>query len=218
MSGNSDIKLIHGAVVIDAWDLQLDSPDRRKNETPYRRALVHDFADGLTVNWGNDYPGGVSLNCVTVINGGPHKGLNYPGHLPEPGQRLEVNATNLLLNGTAVHLNKDGANGLQHRAMLHDDDDGLIINPSGDYKGGVTINGHVTLADRVTTPHLQVEGTTHLRLGTNDRVLIELTGVRIPLPGTPIDETIDLVAEIRSLRSQIAALQTKVATLEQNNT
>ncbi len=112
MSANSDIRLQHGQVAVDAWDLCIDSPDRRKNETSHRRALVHDFNDGLTVNWGNDYPGGVSLNCVKVINGGRAGGLMLPGNIQEPGQRLDINATDLYLNGRALHLNKDGAHGL----------------------------------------------------------------------------------------------------------
>ena len=32
-----------------AADLLLDAPDRRHSQTPFRRALVHDFNDGLTV-------------------------------------------------------------------------------------------------------------------------------------------------------------------------
>jgi hypothetical protein len=68
-NGNSDVKLVHGQVKAEAWDLCVDSKDRRKNETPHRRALVHDFDDGLTVNWGNDYPGGVTLKSVRTVEG-----------------------------------------------------------------------------------------------------------------------------------------------------
>lgn len=68
-NGNSDVKLVHGQVKVEAWDLCVDSQDRRKNTTPHRRALVHDFQDGLTVNWGNDYPAGVTLRGVRSIEG-----------------------------------------------------------------------------------------------------------------------------------------------------
>lgn len=61
MSAISDIKLRPGQVVVDAWDLVVDSPDRRSNTTPQRRALVHDYDDGLTINWAEDYPGGVTI-------------------------------------------------------------------------------------------------------------------------------------------------------------
>jgi len=60
----SDVKLVPGQVVIEAWDLALDAADRRKipkEKSPHRRALVHDFNDGLTINWGSDYPGGVTI-------------------------------------------------------------------------------------------------------------------------------------------------------------
>ena len=42
-------------------DLKIDHKPRRKNKTPHRRALVHDFKDGLTLNWAKDYPGGVTI-------------------------------------------------------------------------------------------------------------------------------------------------------------
>ena len=53
---------------------------RRKNNTPYRRAFVHDFDDGLTVNWVNDYAGGVTINGVKKIEGhnsGPIKKTEF---------------------------------------------------------------------------------------------------------------------------------------------
>lgn len=61
-NGNSDVKLVHGQVKVEAWDLCVDSKDRRKNETPHRRALVHNFNDGLTINYANDYPAGVTIS------------------------------------------------------------------------------------------------------------------------------------------------------------
>jgi hypothetical protein len=85
MSAASDVKLVPGQVVVDAWDFCLDSPDRRKDQAnptapaSNRRALVHDFNDGLTMNWGQDYPGGVTINGV----------VNVPTRL-EVGDALEV--------------------------------------------------------------------------------------------------------------------------------
>lgn len=47
---------------VNSWDIMLDGPGRRSEEsTPYRRALVHDGEDGLTINYNMDYPGGVTL-------------------------------------------------------------------------------------------------------------------------------------------------------------
>lgn len=71
-NGTSDIQLLHGQVKIEAWDLCIDSKDRRKNNTtPFRRALVHDFNDGLTLNWANDYTGGVTIHGLKTINAKP---------------------------------------------------------------------------------------------------------------------------------------------------
>jgi hypothetical protein len=43
-------------------DFMLDSVGRRKGGGPFRRALVHDQNDGLTINFNNDYQGGVTIN------------------------------------------------------------------------------------------------------------------------------------------------------------
>jgi hypothetical protein len=70
----SDIKLndgrdgtwvtVEGNVMnVKTADIILDSPSRRgANGGPFRRALVHDQGDGLTINFANDYPGGVTIN------------------------------------------------------------------------------------------------------------------------------------------------------------
>ncbi|MDJ1134274.1 hypothetical protein [Streptomyces iconiensis] len=69
----SDIKLdedgdgwvtAEGSVLkAETTDLILDSPARRSpgGGPPFRRALVHDAGDGLTINFNADYPGGVSV-------------------------------------------------------------------------------------------------------------------------------------------------------------
>ena len=65
----SDIKFDGEFVIIEGnWtraatlDLMLDAPSRRTNTSGFRRALVHDFGDGLTMNYANDYPSGVAIN------------------------------------------------------------------------------------------------------------------------------------------------------------
>jgi hypothetical protein len=54
---------------VKGHDFVLDSVERRKlgGGPRFRRALVHDQADGLTVNFGNDYPGGVTLHGVRTL-------------------------------------------------------------------------------------------------------------------------------------------------------
>jgi hypothetical protein len=92
MSADPDIRLKTGQVVVDAWDLCLDSPDRRqfphKMRPPMRRAFVHDPDDGLTVNWENDYPGGVTLNGVRSVTA-HREGLRLGGPIHVDG-KLEV--------------------------------------------------------------------------------------------------------------------------------
>jgi hypothetical protein len=124
MSANSDITLKGNQVVVDAWDLCLHSsdPDRNHGGGQYRRALVHDSNDGLTVNWGNDYSGGVTLNGVKEISGNHiqmNGGLDCKGML-----RLIGNP----LNWTALHT---------------DDTNRLVIESQGAQAKGILIKGPV---------------------------------------------------------------------------
>jgi hypothetical protein len=48
-------------------DFMLDSPSRHTGAGPFRRAMVHDQSDGLTINFAGDYPGGVTLVRVAEI-------------------------------------------------------------------------------------------------------------------------------------------------------
>jgi hypothetical protein len=53
---------------VKGHDLLLDSASRRKSNSPqFRRAMVHDTNDGLTINFDGDYPGGVAINGVTEL-------------------------------------------------------------------------------------------------------------------------------------------------------
>jgi hypothetical protein len=55
---------------VQGHDLLLDSAERRRaNGPPFRRALVHDQDDGLTVNFNRDYPGGVTVNGLVKLTG-----------------------------------------------------------------------------------------------------------------------------------------------------
>ena len=51
-------------ILIQGHDLLLDSASRRRpgSVTGFRRALVHNQNDGLTINFNGDYPGGVTIN------------------------------------------------------------------------------------------------------------------------------------------------------------
>jgi hypothetical protein len=64
-------------------DFMLDAPERHRAPNPFRRALVHDQNDGLTINFAGDYPGGVTLNGVAVIVPQQEAGdLPLPSEIP----------------------------------------------------------------------------------------------------------------------------------------
>ena len=70
--GDGSFLVLEGRVVQAVGsDFMLDSPERRIGPKPFRRALVHDQGDGLTINFANDYQGGVTLNAVREIS--PHQ-------------------------------------------------------------------------------------------------------------------------------------------------
>jgi hypothetical protein len=66
-----DWLVLEGSVLkTTASDLILDAPGRRGGgPSPHRRALVHDFGDGLTINFAGDYPGGVTVTGNLAVTG-----------------------------------------------------------------------------------------------------------------------------------------------------
>lgn len=65
-AGKEWIALEATAIKTTAADLIMDCPLRHKGKPGLRRALVHDQADGLTLNFNRDYPGGLTLNDTRV--------------------------------------------------------------------------------------------------------------------------------------------------------
>jgi hypothetical protein len=67
-NGGNWITVDAGVVRTTATDVMIDNLARRGAATsPHRRALVHDMTDGLTVNFANDYTGGLTLNGVVRV-------------------------------------------------------------------------------------------------------------------------------------------------------
>lgn len=67
-NGGEWITLSAAVLSTNASDVMIDNPDRRMPEGPeFRRALVHDETDGLSVNFADDYPGGLTLTGVVKI-------------------------------------------------------------------------------------------------------------------------------------------------------
>jgi hypothetical protein len=146
--GNSDIKMADRRIVVEAWDLCLDSKDRRKNETLYRRALVHDYGDRLTINWGGDYPEGVKIQGDTTIegnlkinNGVMHAkvGALYGWEFIGGPSSIHLVAEDLVLNNKQLDESK------RNVALSHGANDTLIINKDEGYEGGVHIEGNLKI-------------------------------------------------------------------------
>jgi len=93
---------------VQGHDLLLDSAARRKPNGPtFRRALVHDENDGLTMNFNEDYPGGVTLNGVTSIT--PHSEPRGTGisQIFQPDPTLVINGDISYRLPSVQHLGPD---------------------------------------------------------------------------------------------------------------
>ena len=111
----------------------IDAPSRRSTSGGNRRALVHNFSDGLTINWASDYPDGVTIE----------------------GFRLRCKQADFLLDYAPRRQN----NTPWRRAIVHDFSDGLTLNWANDYPGGVTINGNVSIPGQLSVPNRSGRGT-----------------------------------------------------------
>lgn len=235
-----DIKFVDDTVVIEGWttltypDLKIDHAPRRTSAGGYRRALVHDFDDGLTVNWSEDYPGGVTIRGQVKMPQELHVG--------------NVKGSHLRCSHHDLHLDNDARRSTaagNRRALVHDFGDGLTINWAEDYPGGVTIRGQVKTPQELHVGNL--EGA-HLRCSHHDlhldhparrsnaaghrRALVHdfndgLTinwasdypgGVTIRgnvnVPGAMTVAGVDVAATIAELVAKVNELQTRVAELE----
>lgn len=68
LDGEAWIDVQTHALALRGSDLILDDQSRRHPDGPkYRRALVHDAGDGLTINYDGDYPGGLTLLGVAQV-------------------------------------------------------------------------------------------------------------------------------------------------------
>ncbi|PJJ62305.1 PASTA domain-containing protein [Compostimonas suwonensis] len=132
-----------------ATDIMLDAPSRRKGgSSPYRRALVHDFEDGLTLNYAGDYPGGVTVHGGLQVTGdlrlngrlvADHSGLASTSALDNAVRRiqtLEQTLESLLALVGAVVI----PNWPNRTEILEGDDMRLVNEPAEEL--GLTIEYH----------------------------------------------------------------------------
>lgn len=155
-----DIKFVDNSVVIEGWtklthpDLKIDYSPRRTSTAGHRRALVHDFQDGLTINWAQDYPGGVKIRGKVNIPNELHVGK-------VKGNHLRCSHHDLHLDNESRRTSDSGS----RRALVHDFQDGLTINWAQDYPGGVTIRGKVSTPNEL---HVATLKGNHLRCSHHD--------------------------------------------------
>ena len=155
-----DIKFIDDSVIIEGWtkltypDLQIDYSPRRTSNAGHRRALVHDFQDGLTINWAQDYPGGVTIRGKVSTPNELHASTLK-------GYHLRCGHHDLHLDNESRRSTDSG----HRRALVHDFQDGLTINWAQDYPGGVTIRGKVNVPNELHVTHLKGN---HLRSSHHD--------------------------------------------------
>ena len=149
-----DIKFTDDTVMIEGWttltypDLKIDYEPRRTSPGGYRRTLVHNHQDGITINYSEDYPGGVTISGQVKTPQELHVGNLKGGH-------LRCSHHDLHLDNESRRSSTDGA----RRALVHNFQDGLTINWASDYPGGVTIQGEVKIPGSMTIGGINV-GTT----------------------------------------------------------
>jgi hypothetical protein len=230
----SDIKFVGNDVHIEAtvlkstsWDIELDNASRRSSTAGKRRAFVHDFQDGLTLNWANDYPGGITLNGKVKVS-------------ELVGTQLRCSHYDLILDNAGRRSSSAG----HRRALVHSSGDALTVNFNGDYPGGVIIRGNVSMPQgaalssvtgttiKLSHHTLQLDNAGRRSAATGQRrALVHASGDMLTLnfaqdyPGgvtirgtVKVPETLlvknqDLLALVQALQSQVTALQTQVTQL-----
>ncbi len=87
---------VQGKIAVNGPDVEVDSADRRKNTRGFRRAMVHDFGDGLTINWDKDYPGGITMYGRTAVTDNGSNGVRIVPEAYNPNQwpKLTQNSVN----------------------------------------------------------------------------------------------------------------------------
>lgn len=223
---DTDVVLLDGQVKVEASDLCLDWKERRKNQSEYRRALVHDYNDTLTLNWGGDYPNGVKIEGKIEATGS----LTVKDSLmvnkirgDQKDWQVKVEACDLCVDWKDRRKNQSE----YRRAVTHGEHDELILNYAGDYPNGVRIDGKINATDSLAVKNsVEAKGisctsleivksflptplstpVTYLNI-THDKIEVITKSPGVP---QPITNTLDLVAEIKVLRSEVEALKAKL--------
>lgn len=136
--------------------------------------------------------------------------------LSGPGEPdvVTVAASNLRVLGHDLALDSQRRRlpgGPKHRrALVHDENDGLTINFSADYPGGVTVNGQLEVTGKLVVKAVEVAlPPTVVGHRTNP-----ISGQEMPI--LFFNAPIDLGDEIASLRSALEDLKARLAQMESN--
>lgn len=202
------------AIICRTTDLILDSEERRseghKSDKELRRALVHDTNDGLTINYGGDYPQGVKIEgsvSVTNINVSNRPDPFDPNQLYVGGP---VNLIDLVfeLRDKIFSINNN-SKGLITRISVPDKP--VPNEPPTQLWEGQEIN----LIDIVFG--LRDKDLVNIKRnkeGQITKIVVENRLKKGALPITALSTT-DLVNEVFNLRDEVADLRERLARLEQ---
>jgi hypothetical protein len=195
MPDTADVKLLadqvriegRRQVIVDALDLCVDNSDRRSEHTsPDRRALVHDYGDKLTINYTQDYPGGVTIDGLHEINAVPKKatglGLTFD-HLRVKGNtKIEghLKASNLYIDGNVA---------ITAKKIIFKGEDNA---PELEIDGNLRFSDSVVLSDKTKVTKVVQQGR----------------------PPVPLAMTYNLFDEISRLRGEVEALKKEVEALK----
>jgi hypothetical protein len=187
-------KIKQNHLYLEGTDFHLDHPDRRSTTGGYRRALVHGFNDALVLNYGKDYPGGVTIRGEV--------------HIPE-----KIKQNHLILEGTDFHLDhpdRRSTTGGSRRALVHGFNDALVLNFNKDYPGGTVVHGNLELQKGGKLDFKNTAGTVKVRIDTDD-----FTQPAWPAwPGGSVPTRLDLIEEMRSMKEEILTLREEVDELK----
>ena len=130
--------VVEGSVLkATTTDFMLDSPTRHSNNHQFRRALVHNQQDGLTINYNNDYPGGVTINDIVALISRSH-GITVSDVKEISGFKVSGAAT----GGSGGAGGSAGATSLVLRGEVL-----IEKNPSSSTASAETMSLHVALSE-----------------------------------------------------------------------
>jgi len=124
----NDVKIEGSALEVKTTDIKLDNKGRRKKQNGHRRAMVHDFNDGLTLNFASDYPGGVTVNNGKIVNATLEGNVKSTGTLVAEKGLIVAKSGNLIVHNEAFC--KDiRLSGLGYEPLTTTNNNGSILSP-----------------------------------------------------------------------------------------